>query len=139
MCGVHFLAVMAFIGLHKWEEARFSAEGGIALNPSGTVRVGLYLAIADIGMHQKNYDAAAANYLRASEMFINDEEIKPLGLFRAAKALEKGGNAEEANRIRKHFFAFDDIRKIQPCTACALSKTVREVCLDCTITSGHPQ
>ena len=91
----------AFIGLQQWEEAHSSAEAGIALNPTGTVQAGLYLAIADIGMHRRDYETAAANYLRASEMFINDREIKPLGLFRAAEAMEKGGNAEGATRIRK--------------------------------------
>ena len=34
-------------------------------------------------------------------MFIDDREIKPLGLLRAAEALEKDGQAEESARIRK--------------------------------------
>ena len=90
----------AFIGLQKWEEAHSSAGEGIALTPSGTVQAGLYLAIADIEMHRMDYEIAATNYLKASELFIDDQEIKPLGLFRAAKALEKGGDLERANRIR---------------------------------------
>ena len=91
----------ALIGLQKWEEAHSSAGEGIALNPSGTVQAGLYLAIADIGMHRMDYETAAANYLKASDLFIDDREIKPLGLFRAAKAMEKGGNLERASRIRE--------------------------------------
>ena len=90
----------AFIGLQKWKEAHSSAAAGISLNPSGTVQAGLYLASADIEMHRMEYEIAAKNYLKASELFINDQEIKPLGLFRAAKALEKGGKRERANRIR---------------------------------------
>lgn len=90
----------AFIGLQKWKEAHSSAAAGISLNPSGTVQAGLYLASADIEMHRMEYEIAAKNYLKASELFINDQEIKPLGLFRAAKALENGGNRERANRIR---------------------------------------
>ena len=48
-----------------------------------------------------DYETAAANYLNASELFIDDREIKPLGLFRAAKAMEKGGNLERASQIRE--------------------------------------
>ncbi|MDG2487726.1 MAG: tetratricopeptide repeat protein [Roseibacillus sp.] len=91
----------ALIGLQKWEEAQSSAGGGITLNPSGTVQAGLYLAIGDIGMHRMDYETAAANYLKASKLFIDDREIKPLGLLRAAEALEKGGQLERATQIRK--------------------------------------
>ncbi len=91
----------ALIGLQKWEEAQSSAGGGITLNPSGTVEAGLYLAIGDIGMHRMDYETAAANYLKASKLFIDDREIKPLGLLRAAEAMEKGGKLERATQIRK--------------------------------------
>ncbi len=91
----------ALIGLQKWEEAQSSAGGGITLNPSGTVQAGLYLAIGDIGMHRMDYETAAANYLKASKLFIDDREIKPLGLLRAAEAMEKGGKLERATQIRK--------------------------------------
>ena len=89
------------IGLQMWEEARTAAEEALTLEPHGTIQAGLYMALADIAMHSMNYKAASANYLKASEMFIDDREIKPLGLFRAAEALEKDGQAEEAARIRE--------------------------------------
>jgi len=89
------------IGLRQWEAAHSSAERGITLNPSGAVQAGLHLALADICMQRMDYDAASSNYLRASEMFIDDGEIKPLGLFRAAEAMEKGEDPEGATQIRK--------------------------------------
>ena len=89
------------IGLQMWEEARTAAEEALTLEPHGTIQAGLYMALADIAMNSMNYKAASANYLKASEMFIDDREIKPLGLFRAAEALEKDGQAEEAARIRE--------------------------------------
>ncbi len=64
-------------------------------------QAGLYLAIGDIGMHRMDYETAAANYLKASKLFIDDREIKPLGLLRAAEAMEKGGKLERATQIRK--------------------------------------
>ncbi len=91
----------ALIGLQKWEEARTAAQEGLDLEPYGTVQAGLYMALADIAMHRMDYESAAANYLKASRMFVDDREIKPLGLFRAAEALEKNGQSEEAARIRK--------------------------------------
>ena len=59
------------------------------------------MALADIAMHRMDYESAAANYLKSSKMFIDDREIKPLGLFRAAEAFEKNGQSEEAARTRK--------------------------------------
>ena len=91
----------ALIGLNKWEEARTAAQEGLDLEPYGTVQAGLYMALADIATHRMDYESAAANYLKASRMFVDDREIKPLGLFRAAEAFEKSGQSEEAARIRK--------------------------------------
>ncbi|MAT46244.1 MAG: hypothetical protein CMO35_02300 [Verrucomicrobiaceae bacterium] len=89
------------VGLQKWEEAHDSAQEGLSLKPYGTVQAGLHMTLADIDMHRMNYESAAANYLKASRMFIDDREIKPLGLFRAADALEKNGQPGEAAKIRK--------------------------------------
>ncbi len=92
------------IGLQMWEEAQNAAEQGLTLEPHGTIQAGLYMALADVGMHSMNYKQAAANYLKASEMFIDDREIKPLGLFRAAEALEKDGQGGKAARIREQLY-----------------------------------
>jgi tetratricopeptide (TPR) repeat protein len=91
----------ALIGLEKWKEAREAAHAGLALAPQGTVQAGLYMALADIAMTSKDFESAANSYLRTSEMFIGDKEIKPLALFRAAEALEKNDQPAEASRIRK--------------------------------------
>ncbi|NIP94890.1 MAG: tetratricopeptide repeat protein [Akkermansiaceae bacterium] len=91
----------ALIGSGKWEEARTAALDGLELDPQGTVRAGLYMALADIAMHRKDYQSAARSYLDTSDMFIGDKEIKPLALFRAAEALELDGQLEEAAGIRR--------------------------------------
>ena len=91
----------ALIGLEKWKEAREAAHAGLALAPQGTVQAGLYMALADIAMTNKDFESAANSDLRTSEIFIGDKEIKPLALFRAAEALEKNDQPDEASRIRK--------------------------------------
>lgn len=91
----------ALIGMEKWPEARDAAHEGLALEPHGTVQAGLYMSLADIAMHRQDYESAAAGFLKTSEMFIGDKEIKPLALFRAAEALEKNGQLDEAAKIRK--------------------------------------
>lgn len=91
----------ALIGTEKWKEAREAALLGLDLDAQGTVKAGLYMTLADVAMHRKDYDSAATSYLRTSEMFIDDKEIKPLALYRAAEAMEKGGQSEEAAEIRK--------------------------------------
>ncbi len=91
----------ALIGTSKWDEAWEAAHEGLELDPQGTVQAGLYMALADVAMYRKDYESAAASYLKTSEMFIDDKEIKPLALFRAADALEKNGQTEQAAAIRK--------------------------------------
>ncbi len=90
----------ALIGLQKWEDAREAAHQGLQLDPEGAVRAGLYMTLGDISMFHKDFASAAASYLRTSEMFVDDREIKPLALHRAALAFEKNSQPAEAERLR---------------------------------------
>lgn len=90
----------ALIGTGKWDEAQAAALAGLELEPQGAVQAGLYMNLAEIANNRKDYESAAANYLRTAEMFIDDKEIKPLALSRAADALEKNGQTGEAARVR---------------------------------------
>lgn len=90
----------AFIGQEKWDEAREAAHEGLALDPPGAVKAGLQMALGDIAMRRRDFESAAASYLRTADLFIDDTQITPLALFRAATALEAGGNAKRAGEIR---------------------------------------
>ena len=91
----------AHIGSAQWDEAREAALEGLELKPQGTVKAGLYMSLADVAMNRGDFPSAAASYLRTASMFIDDNEIKPLALHRAAEALEKAGQPGEADKVRR--------------------------------------
>jgi tetratricopeptide (TPR) repeat protein len=92
----------ALIGLEKWEEARKAAHDGLELNPAGAVKAGLHMSLGEIAMNRKDYESAAASFLRTADLFIDDTQIKPLALKRAAEALESAGELERAKEIREN-------------------------------------
>ena len=94
----------ALIGQEEWEDAREAAHQGLQLDPPGAVRAGLHMSLGEIAMHRKDYESAAASFLRTADLFIEDTQIKPLALQRAAEALEAGGETERAKAVR------DDLR-----------------------------
>lgn len=88
------------MGQENWDQARASAHEGLALNPKGTVRAGLLMTLGDLAQQRADHDSAAANYLKVAELFIEDREIKPFALQRAAKALTQAGRPEEARQVQ---------------------------------------
>lgn len=95
----------ALIGQEKWDEARDAAHEGLALDPPGAVKAGLQMALGDIAMERKDFESASASYLRTANLFIDDTQIKPLALARAAQALEAAGENKRAEEIRSQLEA----------------------------------
>ena len=91
----------ALIGIEKWDEAWEAAHDGLELNPAGTIKAGLHMSLGEIAMHRKDYESAAASFLKTADLFVDDTQIKPRALQRAAEALEASGDIEQAQSIRK--------------------------------------
>ena len=49
---------------------------------------------------EKKFDEAAKHYGVTAELFVNDAELKPKALFKAAEALDKAGRKSEASQYR---------------------------------------
>lgn len=88
------------MGLEKWDEARTHAHEGLALNPKGTVRAGLLMTLGSLAEQRADFESAAANFMKTAELFVDDSEIKPYALHRAAIAYENGSRSDEAAKVR---------------------------------------
>ena len=91
----------ALIALNRWNEAEISTHRGLDLEPQGTIKAGLHLALGDISLARANYNAAASSYVRAAEFFLNDSAIQPIALYKAAWCLNKTGNKTAANAFEE--------------------------------------
>lgn len=60
----------------------------------------LKIVLGDISYAEKKFDEAAKHYGVTAELFVNDAELKPKALFKAAEALDKAGRKSEASQYR---------------------------------------
>lgn len=88
------------LGLGRIDEALVSVEGALELNPQGALLANLRMMLGDIDFARGEFDKAAAHYVVVSELFANDDEIKPLAKSKSADALERAGKMTEADKIR---------------------------------------
>ena len=88
------------VGLDDWDGAREAAHGGLALDPKGAVRAGLLMTLGDIAVERKDFESAAASFLRAADLFADDREIRPFALDRAIRALDANKQPGEAAKVR---------------------------------------
>lgn len=79
------------LGLGKYAEARKTAEEALALGVEGPLMASLKIVLGDISYAEKKFDEAAKHYGVTAELFVNDAELKPKALFKAAEALDKAG------------------------------------------------
>ncbi|MGJ8724230.1 MAG: tetratricopeptide repeat protein [Roseibacillus sp.] len=89
------------ISLGRWDEAEISAHRGLDLDPQGTIKASLHLALGDISLARADYHAAASSYVRAAEFFLNDTSIQPLALYKAAWCLNKAGDDSAASAFEE--------------------------------------
>ena len=90
----------ALIALGRWDDAEISAHRGIDLDPQGTIKAGLHLALGDISLARADYHAASSSYVRAAEFFLNDATIQPMALYKAAWSLSKAGDSSAAEAFQ---------------------------------------
>lgn len=88
------------LGLGKYADARKTAEDALALGVEGPLMASLKIVLGDISFAEKKYDEAAKHYGVTAELFVNDAELKPKALFKAAEALDKAGRKSEASLYR---------------------------------------
>ncbi len=88
------------LGLGKYADARSTAEEALALGVEGPLMASLKIVLGDISFAEKKYDEAAKYYGVTAELFVNDAELKPRALYKAAEALEKAGRKSEASQYR---------------------------------------
>ena len=91
----------ALIGLGRWDEAEIAAHRGLDLDPQGTIKAGLHLALGDISLARADYHAASSAYVRAAEFFLNDATIQPMALYKAAWCLSKAGDTSAAEAFQE--------------------------------------
>ncbi|PNC05066.1 tetratricopeptide repeat protein [Akkermansia muciniphila] len=88
------------LGLGRYADARKTAEEALALGVEGPLMASLKIILGDISYAEKKFDEAAKYYGVTAELFVNDAELKPKALFKAAEALDKAGRKSEASQYR---------------------------------------
>ena len=89
------------ITLNRWDDAEIAVHRGLDLDPQGTIKAGLHLALGDISLARANYSAAASSYVRAAEFFLNDTAVQPIALYKAAWCLNKAGDTSAAKAFEE--------------------------------------
>ncbi|NWK56326.1 tetratricopeptide repeat protein [Verrucomicrobiaceae bacterium N1E253] len=97
----------AYLGVGKLDEAKTSAEDGLALRPKGDVNTALRLVLGDIAFSSQDYETAAKSYVVVVEVHEADKKVRADALYKLYQALNKSGKATEAkvylNTLNKEF------------------------------------
>ncbi|MEO7724565.1 MAG: tetratricopeptide repeat protein, partial [Chthoniobacterales bacterium] len=88
----------AKIGAHKPDDAQKIAEEIMSLQPEGRVNAQARLLAGEVEMEREQFEAAGKAFMSVALLY-DDPEITPQALARAAKAYQKAGKAEEAERV----------------------------------------
>lgn len=89
------------IALGRWNDAEIAAHRGLDLDPQGTIKAGLHLALGDVALAYGNFSQAASSYIRAADLFLNDSTIQPLALHMASWCLTKTGDTSSAQAFKE--------------------------------------
>ncbi len=88
----------AKIGAHKPDDAQKIAEEIMSLQPEGRVNAQARLLAGEVEMEREQFEAAGKAFMSVALLY-DDPEITPQALARAAKAYQKAGKADEAERV----------------------------------------
>ncbi|MEM9081324.1 MAG: tetratricopeptide repeat protein [Verrucomicrobiota bacterium] len=91
----------AHLGTQQWNDAEIAAHRGLDLDPQGTIRAGLNLALGDVSLARADYREAVSCYVRAAELFLNDATIQPEALHKAALCYQELGEHDSAKAFRE--------------------------------------
>ncbi|HSU86421.1 MAG TPA: tetratricopeptide repeat protein, partial [Chthoniobacterales bacterium] len=89
----------AKIGAHKPDDAQKIAEEIMSLQPEGRVNAQARLLAGEVEMERAQFENAGKAFMSVALLY-DDPEITPQALAKAAKAYEKAGKADEADRAR---------------------------------------
>jgi TolA-binding protein len=87
----------AKIAAHKPDDAQKIAEEIMTLQPEGRVNAQARLLVGDVEMERNQFEEAGKAYLSVALLY-DDPAITPQALDKAAKAYEKAGKPDEAQR-----------------------------------------
>ena len=89
----------AKIGAHKPDDAQKIAEEIMSLQPEGRVNAQARLLAGDVEMERQQFEEAGKAFMSVALLY-DDPEITPQALAKAAKAYEKAGKPNEAERAK---------------------------------------
>ncbi|BCU79247.1 tetratricopeptide repeat protein [Luteolibacter sp. LG18] len=87
-------------GLKRDAEAQKAVDEATDMHPEGRTGAGLRLLSGDLKMRAGDAAGAAGPYMNVVQ-FIDDRDLKPLALWKLAKALEKKGDTADAEKYRE--------------------------------------
>jgi TolA-binding protein len=87
----------AKIGAHKPDDAQKIAEEIMTLQPEGRVNAQARLLAGDVEMERQQFEDAGKAFMSVALLY-DDPEITPQALAKAAKAYQKAGKPDEAER-----------------------------------------
>ena len=94
------------IGLNRCDESIKLSEEAIEMGVDGPLKSALFITIGDAYIKKKDFSAAAKFYGRTANI-VSDKALKPIALYKIAKALELAGRMSEAeiyqNSLKKEF------------------------------------
>lgn len=85
--------------LKQFDEARKSADEGMALRPQGRTSAGLLIISGDLHVQTEKFGEAAADYLKVID-FNQDADLKPLAIHKHILLLEKQNRNDEAEKYK---------------------------------------
>jgi len=89
----------AKIGAHKPDDAQKIAEEIMSLQPEGRVNAQARLLAGEVEMERQQFEGAGKAFMSVALLY-DDPEITPQALAKAAKAYEKAGKSNEAERAK---------------------------------------
>jgi TolA-binding protein len=90
----------AKIGAHKPDDAQKIAEEIMVLQPEGRVNAEARLLAGDVQLEKEHFEEAGKAFMGVALLY-DDPAITPRALEKAARAYEKAGHKEEADRLVK--------------------------------------
>jgi TolA-binding protein len=88
----------AKIGAHKPDDAQKIAEEIMSLQPEGRVNAEARLLSGEVQLERQHFEEAGKAFMSVALLY-DDPAITPRALEKAAKAYEKAGKNDEANRV----------------------------------------
>ncbi len=91
----------ALFVLKRIPEARTAADEAIGLRPQGHTSAGLFILDGDLDLLAGDAKMAAGKYQTVVQLHVDDQELRPLALWKLVQALEQQADKAEAEKYRQ--------------------------------------